>query len=79
MIFTLSDPNLQFVDYLATAFIFVLAVLHGVDWYGKKNMLFFFLITWAVSFTFENLSIAMGFPFGYYHYSPSRGIMTFPL
>ncbi|AIS32016.1 carotenoid biosynthesis protein [Methanobacterium formicicum] len=80
MIFTFSDPNLQSVDYfLATAFIFVLAVLHGVDRYGKKNMLIFFLITWAVSFTFENLSIATGFPFGYYHYSPSLGMMTVPL
>lgn len=80
MIFTFSDPNLQSVDYfLATAFIFVLAVLHGVDRYGKKNMLIFFLITWAVSFTFENLSIATGFPFGYYHYSPSLRMMTVPI
>ena len=42
-------------------------------------MLIFFLITWAVSFTFENLSIATGFPFGFYHYSSSLGIMTVPL
>lgn len=80
MVFTYQDANLQSVDYfLATAFIFVLAVLHGIERYGKKNMLTFFLVTWAVSFTFENLSIATGFPFGFYHYSPSLGIMTVPL
>lgn len=80
MVFTYQYANLQSLDYfLATAFIFILAILHGVERYGKKNMLIFFLITWAVSFTFENLSIAIGFPFGYYHYSPSLGMMTVPL
>ena len=80
MVFTYQDASLQSVDYfLATAFIFILAVLHGIARYGKRNMLIFFLITWAVSFTFENLSIATGFPFGFYHYSPSLGMMTVPL
>lgn len=80
MVFTYQDANLQSMDYfLATAFIFILAFLHGIVRYGKKNMLIFFLITWAVSFTFENLSIATGFPFGFYNYSSSLGIMTVPL
>lgn len=80
MIFTLKDPNLQEIDYfLATAFIFILALLHGIERYGNKNMLIFFLVTWVVSFSFENLSIATGFPFGYYHYSPSLGFLTVPL
>lgn len=80
MVLTYQDANLQSVNYfLATAFLFILAFLHGIVRYGKKNMLIFFLITWAVSFAFENLSIATGFPFGFYHYSSSLGIMTVPL
>ncbi|WP_414470549.1 hypothetical protein [Methanobacterium sp. ACI-7] len=36
-------------------------------------------MTWTVSFFFENLSIAKGFPFGFYHYSLSLGFLTVPL
>ncbi|MCX6246226.1 MAG: carotenoid biosynthesis protein [Bacteroidetes bacterium] len=64
---------------LITAFLFVLVLLHGIIRYGKKNMLIFFLIVFAVSFSFENLSIRTGFPFGFYHYSPSLGLMTVPV
>jgi putative membrane protein len=42
-------------------------------------MLVFFLITLIVSFSFENFSILTGFPFGFYHYSPSLGMLTVPL
>jgi putative membrane protein len=62
-----------------TAFLFIIALLHGTERYGKKNILIFFLITWAVSFFFENLSIITGFPFGFYHYSSSLGLLTVPL
>jgi uncharacterized membrane protein len=80
LIFTYKNPNLLAIDsFLVTAILFIFAVLHGTERYGKKNIAIFFLITWAVSFFFENLSIATGFPFGFYHYSPSLGLMTVPL
>ncbi|MGC9516396.1 MAG: carotenoid biosynthesis protein [Methanomicrobiales archaeon] len=80
LIFTYRNPNLLAIDsFLVTAILFILAVLHGVSRYGKKNIAIFFLITWAVSFFFENLSIATGFPFGFYRYSPSLGLLTVPL
>jgi putative membrane protein len=80
LIFNYKDPNLLAIDsFLVTALLFILAVLHGTERYGKRNILIFFLITWAVSFSFENLSIATGFPFGFYHYSPNLGVLTVPL
>lgn len=80
LIFTYKDPDLLAMDsFLVTAILFILAVLHGSERYGKKNILIFFLITWLVSFFFENLSIATGFPFGFYHYSPTLGLLTVPL
>jgi uncharacterized membrane protein len=80
LIFTYKNSNLLAIDsFLVTALLFILAVFHGAERYGKKNILIFFLITWAVSFSFENLSIATGFPFGFYHYSPSLGLLTVPL
>jgi uncharacterized membrane protein len=80
LIFTYKDPNLLAIDsFLVTALLFILAVFHGTERYGKKNIIIFFLITLAVSFSFENLSIRTGFPFGFYHYSPTLGLMTVPL
>lgn len=80
LIFTYKNPNLLAIDsFLVTALLFILAVFHGIERYGKRNIIIFFLITWAVSFSFENLSIATGFPFGFYHYSPSLGLLTVPL
>ncbi|MBI5460230.1 carotenoid biosynthesis protein [Methanobacterium sp.] len=80
VVFSYSNTNLLALDtFLVTALLFILAVVHGTERYGKKNILIFFLITWAVSFSFENLSIATGFPFGFYHYSPSLGLLTVPL
>lgn len=80
LIFTYKNANLLAIDtFLVTALLFLLAVFHGTVRYGKKNITIFFLITWAVSFSLENLSIATGFPFGLYHYSPNLGILTVPL
>lgn len=80
LILTYKNPNLLAIDsFLVTAILFILAVFHGAERYGKKNIIIFFLITWAVSFFFENLSIATGFPFGFYHYSPSLGLLTVPI
>ena len=80
LIFTYKNSNLLALDsFLVTALLFILALFHGKERYGGKNIAIFFLITWAVSFFFENLSIATGLPFGFYHYSPSLGLLTVPL
>ncbi len=77
--FTYKNPNLLAIDsFLVTAILFILAILHGYKRYGK-NIAIFFIITWIVSFSLENLSIATGFPFGFYHYSPTLGFLTVPL
>lgn len=79
LVFTYKNPNLLAIDsFLVTAILFILAILHGYSRYGK-NIAVFFLITWIVSFSLENLSIATGFPFGFYHYSPTLGLLTVPL
>jgi putative membrane protein len=80
LIFSYKNPNLLAIDsFLVTALLFIIAVFHGTERYGKKNIVIFFLITLAVSFFFENLSIRTGFPFGFYHYSPTLGFLTVPL
>ncbi|MEI3164126.1 MAG: carotenoid biosynthesis protein [Lachnospirales bacterium] len=43
--------------------------IHGIQRYGVKNMVIWFVITFIVSNFFEGFSIAYGFPFGNYHYS----------
>jgi len=73
-------PLLISIDsILITVFLFAVAILNGVKRYGNKNMLVFFLLTFLVSFSFENLSIRTGFPFGFYNYSPSLGILKVPI
>ena len=79
-IFTYKDPNLLAIDsFVATALIFILVFLYAVERYGKKNALIFFIVTSLVSLFFENLSVLTGFPFGFYHYSPSLGLLAVPL
>jgi putative membrane protein len=79
-IFTYKYPNLLALDsFVATALIFIVVFLYAVERYGKKNALIFFIVTSLVSLFFENLSVLTGFPFGYYHYSPSLGVLPVPL
>ncbi|MGZ7209938.1 MAG: carotenoid biosynthesis protein [Methanobacterium sp.] len=78
-IYTYRNPSLLAIDtFLVTAFLFIIAILHGTERYDKKNLVIFFLITWVVSFSLENLSIHTGFPFGFYNYSPTLGLLTVP-
>ncbi|MBW1837686.1 MAG: carotenoid biosynthesis protein [Deltaproteobacteria bacterium] len=56
------------------ACIVLFSTTHGIMRYGKKNMLIFFLITFVVSWIYENLSIFTGFPFGNYHYTEFLGV-----
>lgn len=47
--------------------------IHGSKNFGIKKMLFFFTITFIVSWGYETLSILTGFPFGNYHYTDLLG------
>ena len=80
LVFTYQNPNLLAVDsFLVTAIIFLVVFLYAAERYGQKNALVLFLITTAVSLFFENLSVQTGFPFGFYHYSSTLGILPVPL
>jgi uncharacterized membrane protein len=44
-------------------------LIHGSKRYGWDNLFVFFGITFLISWSTETASIAMGFPFGNYHYT----------
>lgn len=56
-------------------------VLHAPAEVGWKRLGVFFALTFAISWTYESLSIATGFPFGHYHYTEVLGpkLGTVPL
>lgn len=55
------------------------ALLHGSRRYGRRILGFYFVETLVVTFGFENLSIATGFPFGHYHYTGGFRIGEVPV
>lgn len=57
--------------------LFLAVFFHGIERYGLKNIVIFFLITWVVSHFFEALSIQTGFPFGHYYYDQLIGPRLF--
>lgn len=56
-------------------------LLHAPRQIGWKNLAVFFLLAFVISWSYESLSIATGFPFGNYHYTDSLGwkLGTVPL
>jgi uncharacterized membrane protein len=52
-------------------------LLHGARTYGWRGILFFLIVCLGVSNAFENLSIMISFPFGWYHYSDALGPKLF--
>jgi len=58
------------VTLVSSAFI----IFHASARYGIKRVAVFFLITFLVSWSYENISVVSGFPFGNYHYSDKLGI-----
>lgn len=56
-------------------------VLHGPRQIGWRRLMVFFFIAAVVSWCYESLSIATGFPFGHYHYTDKMGpkLGTVPL
>lgn len=63
---------------LVTLLMLLIVVLHGVERYGKKNMLIFFLITAGVAYLFENINVATGWPAGSYSYTSNLGLLPVP-
>jgi putative membrane protein len=47
----------------------IFVLIHGSSRYGWDHLFVFFGITFLVSWSAESASIAMGFPFGNYHYT----------
>ncbi len=79
LIFALKNPDLLAWEFFVLpALLFIIVLLHAMERYGIKNTVIFFVITAGVSFFFENLSVATGFPFGLYHYSPDFGMLPVP-
>ncbi len=54
-------------------------LIHGSRRYGWRILGFYVVETLVVTFGFENLSIATGFPFGHYHYTGSFRVGEVPL
>lgn len=56
-------------------------LLHGSRQMGWRRILVFIVVTFLISWSYETLSIATGFPFGHYHYSDNIGpkLGTVPL
>jgi uncharacterized membrane protein len=71
----LGDPHNLIANF---AFLFFV-LIHGVLRYGIKNLVVFFIITFAISWTTETLSIVYGFPFGNYHYTAILGFKLGPV
>ena len=73
-----ASETVQFIQNLAWLS-FVL--IHGIKRYGWDNMFVFFGITFLISWSAETASIAMGSPFGNYHYTDLLGVRigTVPL
>ncbi|MFA9232328.1 MAG: carotenoid biosynthesis protein [Microgenomates group bacterium] len=75
---TAFEPLLPLVSILAPV-LFVL--MHGPAQIGWRRLGLFFVLTCVISWSYESLSIATGFPFGNYHYTDSLGpkLGTVPL
>lgn len=56
-------------------------LLHAPRQIGWRNLAVFFVLTSVISWSYESLSIATGFPFGNYHYTDTLGpkLGTVPL
>jgi uncharacterized membrane protein len=61
------------ISFLPLIFIFV----HGSLSYRFRDLLVFTAITLVVTYSFENLSVLTGFPFGHYYYPDTLGPKLF--
>jgi uncharacterized membrane protein len=71
----LQNPELQrLTPFISVTILTAFAVVHGVRRYGCRHLLVFFLLTFAISWSYETASILTGFPFGHYVYSDKLGL-----
>lgn len=78
----LAGTGLQALVPAITILLPVLFVLfHAPRQIGWRNLAAFFALTFVISWSYESLSIATGFPFGHYHYTDNLGpkLGTVPL
>lgn len=78
----LTGTSLFFLVPVASILVPILFVLmHAPKQIGWRNLGIFFLLAFAISWSYESLSIATGFPFGHYHYTAALGwqLGTVPL
>lgn len=68
---------LEFAPIITILTIFSAVWLHGIERYGIKHMIIFFMMTWLISNFFEAMSIRTGFPFGHYYYDKLIGPRLF--
>lgn len=59
----------------------IFVLLHAPRQIGWRRLAIFFALTFVISWSYESLSIATGFPFGNYHYTDKLGpkLGTVPL
>jgi len=69
-----SSTFLYLLTFFSNLCLFFTALIHCIKFYGIKNTIALFILSWVISNFFETLSIAVGFPFGNYHYTDSLGI-----
>ncbi len=55
----------------------IFALIHGTLRYGARGMIIFIILCLVISYILENLSIQIGFPFGFYHYTSDLGPKLF--
>ncbi len=72
-----GHPGGGIASGLGLAATVVFGLIHGARRYGLRGSLGFFVIAVVVSNVFENLSIATGFPFGFYTHSAQMGPKLF--
>ena len=68
-----AEIIVHIAPFISTFFLFSFAFYHGMKRYGIKNILIFLSITFIVSWSYENMSIITGFPFGHYYYTAALG------
>ena len=62
------------VAQLLAAVFIACAVLHAVASYGVRTALMLCAACLAITFTIENIGVAIGFPFGHYHFEVGAGL-----
>ena len=69
-----TDEQLPMLLFLLQPILITIFVFwHGYYRYGWRNMIVFFLLVFAISWSLESLSIYTSFPFGWYNYSDLMG------